>query len=218
MNRIKIAFTALFAALLFTFAPVPATMSAQDEGENELTSEQSQILGRVNGYFNNLEHLRGRFTQIGPNGEFSEGLFFLERPGKIRFEYNQPHPLLIVADGSWVGIEDRDLRTTDKYPLSATPLNLLLEEYVDLNEETRIIDIREEEGFISVTFEDDSGKASGQLTLILGGEDLALRQWIVLDAQGLRTEVSVFDLVAGVPVDPKMFWIRDNAAIDVGNN
>ncbi len=180
-------------------------------------AERAAIIDRVNGYFNALQHLHGRFSQIGPNGEFSEGVFYLERPGKIRFEYALPNPLLVVADGFWVGIEDRNMKTTDKYPLAATPLSLLLEERVDLNEEASIIDAREEEGFISVTFEDSGGAAPGQLTLVFGSEDLMLRQWIVLDAQGLRTEVSVFDLVVGTPVDPTLFWIADNATYDVGD-
>jgi len=217
MPRLKRALPLFAATLGLVFASLIPASSAQSTNP-PVPADSAIILERVNSYFNALEHLRGRFTQIGPNGEFSEGVFYLERPGKIRFEYALPNPLLVVADGFWVGIEDRNLQTTDKYPLSATPLSLLLDERVDLGEEAKIIDIREEAGFISVTFEDNVGRSPGQLTLVFGSDDLMLRQWVVLDAQGLRTEISVFDLVAGSPVDPKLFWITDNAAIDVGNH
>lgn len=216
MPGLKQLFPVLLTAVILIFGGLVQGSSAQTVLSPE--DQRAAIIDRVNGYFNALQHLRGRFSQIGPNGEFSEGVFYLERPGKMRFEYALPNPLLVVADGFWVGIEDRNMKTTDKYPLAATPLSLLLEERVDLNEEARIIDAREEEGFISVTFEDKEGSAPGQLTLVFGSEDLMLRQWIVLDAQGLRTEVSVFDLVVGAPVDPTLFWITDNATFDVGNH
>ncbi len=218
MPRLKHYLPILFATFGMIFAG-PVTDSNAQSANPLVAADPATILARVNNYFNALERLQGRFTQIGPNGEFSEGVFYLERPGKVRFEYALPNPLLVVADGFWVGIEDRRLKTTDKYPLSATPLSLLLDERVDLEEEANVIDAREEEGFISVTFEDSVGRlgrSPGQLTLIFGSEDLMLRQWIVLDAQGLRTEISVFDLVVGAPVDPKLFWITDNAALDVG--
>ncbi len=214
MNPFRCMTIALLALAAAGVSSVPALAKA---APTPLSPEQSAVLARVNGYFNDLVHLQGRFTQIGPNGEFSEGRFYIARPGKIRFEYEAPNPILIVADGFWVGIEDRKLKTTDKYPLSATPLSLLLDERVNLRDEATIIDAREEEGFLSITFEDNSGISPGQLTLIFGAEDLMLRQWVVLDAQGLRTEVSLFDQVAGSPIDPKLFWITDNAAIDVGN-
>ncbi|MBZ0215888.1 MAG: outer membrane lipoprotein carrier protein LolA [Fimbriimonadaceae bacterium] len=205
------------AFLMLAFGVISSDPGLAKGNQAPLSPQQAAVLERVNGYFNALVHLQGRFTQIGPNGEFSQGTFYIARPGKVRFEYEAPNPILIVADGFWVGIEDRRLKTTDKYPLSATPLSLLLDERVNLREEARIIDAREEEGFLSITFEDNSGISPGQLTLIFGSDDLMLRQWIVLDGQGLRTEVSLFDQLAGAPMDPKLFWIKDNAAVDVGN-
>lgn len=205
------------AFLMLVFIILSADSGSAKARQAPLSPAQTAVLERVNGYFNALIHLQGRFTQIGPNGEFSQGAFYIARPGKVRFEYEEPNPILIVSDGFWVGIEDRKLKTTDKYPLSATPLSLLLDERVNLREEATIIDAREEEGFLSITFEDNSGTSPGQLTLIFGSDDLMLRQWIVLDGQGLRTEVSLFDQLAGSPIDPKLFWIKDNAAMDLGD-
>ena len=214
MMQIRGTAIAFLAFVIVGISVFPDSLQARS---TPLDPQQTAVLDRVNGYFNALVHLQGRFTQIGPNGGFSEGRFYISRPGKVRFEYEAPNPLLIVSDGFWVGIEDRKLKTTDKYPLSATPLSLLLDERVNLREEANIIDAREDEGFLSITFEANSGSSPGQLTLIFGSDDLMLRQWVVLDAQGLRTEVSLFDQVAGAPIDPKLFWIKDNAVYDVGN-
>lgn len=210
---------ALSIAPLLSNAPTSSTATAAP-GPGGATSgmgtEQMDRLTRISNYVNSITHLRGSFTQVGPNGEFSEGKFYLQRPGKLRFEYSAPNPLLVVSDGRWVGIEDRRMKTTDKYPLSATPLRLLLDEAVNLETDARVISLVEMNGFISLTLEDKRDLAPGQLTLVFSATDLSLRQWVVLDAQGLRTEVSIFDVVAGVPANSRLFWINDNNVLDVG--
>jgi len=206
MPRLKQLIPVLLAAVTLILGGLMQGSSAQTVLSPE--AERAAIIDRVNGYFNTLQHLHGRFSQIGPNGEFSEGVFYLERPGKIRFEYALPNPLLVVADGFWVGIEDRNMKTTDKYPLAATPLSLLLEERVDLNEEASIIDAREEEGFISVTFEDKRGAAPGQLTLVFDAETIRLKEWVVVDGQGYQTRISVSDLITGIKQNPSLFYIE----------
>ena len=197
------------AMLLLLAAAMPALAGT----EMRLTGDQQVELRKINTYLNALNTMRGRFTQLGPSGEFTEGTFYLQRPGKIRFEYSPPNPILVIADGFWVGIEDRKLKDTQKYPLSATPLSLLLEKHVDIGKEARIVGFEEQGGDVIVTLEARSGTTPGQLTLIMGGPNFALKQWIVIDAQGLKTEVSLFDLVADVQIESKLFWINDNMVV-----
>lgn len=206
MTRV-FALLAALLALLIAAPPAPPALAAQ---EIALDAEQQVTLRKINTYLNALNTMRGRFTQLGPSGEFTEGDFYLQRPGKIRFEYSPPNPILVIADGFWVGIEDRKLRDTQKYPLAATPLRLLLEKHVDIGREARIVGFKEQGGDTVLTLEARSRTTPGRLTLVLGGPSFALKQWIVIDAQGLRTEVSLFDLVADVQLDPKLFWINDN--------
>ena len=175
-----------------------------------LSADQIGVVRQINAYINALRSLKGRFTQIGPSGEFAEGDFYLQRPGRMRFEYAKPNPILVIADGFWVGIEDRKLRSTQKYPLITTPLSILLGERVDLIKDTRIVGFEDRDGDIAVTVEASSGTTPGELTLIFSGPTLTLKQWTVVDAQGLTTQVAVFDLVLGLNLDPKLFWINDN--------
>ena len=209
MTRPRTLLAALFALML----AAPLAPSAKAAQGIALNPQQQVELRKINTYLNALNTMRGRFTQLGPSGEFTEGNFYLQRPGKIRFEYSPPNPILVIADGFWVGIEDRKLKDTQKYPLSATPLSLLLEKHVDISKEARIVGFEEQGGDTVVTLESRSLTTPGRLTLFMGGPNFTLKQWIVVDAQGLRTEVSLFDLVADVRIDPKLFWINDNNVV-----
>lgn len=204
--------TRLLAVLALAVSLIAAPALAAKEPR--LSEQERGWIEQINAYFNGLESVKGRFTQIGPNGEFSEGIFYLDRPGKMRFEYAEPNPILVVSDGSWVGIEDRRLQSTQKYPLATTPLKLMLGDRVNLFEDAEIVNVEEREGEVAVTVEAASAATPGRLTLIFGGPDFTLKQWVVVDAQGLRTEVSVFDLVRGASLDEKLFWIDDHLIFD----
>ena len=206
--------TVLGAAIGAAFL-LAAAIPANTKPGMTLSADQTAIIHEINAYMNGLGSLKGRFTQIGPSGEFTEGDFYLQRPGRMRFEYAPPNPILVIADGSWVGIEDRKLRSTQKYPLFTTPLSLLLGKRVNLLKKARIVAFDDSEGDISVTFEAKSGATPGQLTLIFGKPSINLKRWTVVDAQGLTTEVTIFDIVTGLRLNPKLFWIDDNLLIDM---
>ena len=202
------------AAAMWTVLALVAILPAHARPSIALSEDQIGIVRQINAYINGLESLKGRFTQIGPSGEFAEGDFYLQRPGRMRFEYAPPNPILVIADGFWVGIEDRQLRSTQKYPLITTPLSLLLGNHVDLLKEARIVGFEDRGGDIAVTVVALSGTTPGELTLIFGGPIFSLKQWTVVDAQGLTTQVAVFDLVLGLDLNPKLFWINDNLIVN----
>jgi outer membrane lipoprotein-sorting protein len=197
-------------AAVFAVVALAAAFPAAARPGIALSEAQLGVVRQINAYINALGSLKGRFTQIGPSGEFGEGEFYLQRPGRMRFEYARPNPILVIADGFWVGIEDRSLRSTQKYPLSTTPLRLLLDEKVDLIKDARIVGFEDRDGDTAVTVEANAGMTPGRLTLIFGGPLMTLKQWTVVDAQGLTTQVAVFDLVQGVDLNPKLFWINDH--------
>lgn len=193
---------ALAGASLLPFAAEAAALS--------LTPQDIEDLKRVSAYLNSIVTLQGSFTQIAQNGDMAEGKFYLRRPGKLRFEYLQPAGMpIIVADGTWVLVEDRSLKTTARYPLNATPLSILLRDNIDLVSEKTIVDVRRELGSLSVTARDDKGVAQGELQLIFSDPALELRNWIIKDAQGYFTTVSVRDLKEGVTIDPALFTVKD---------
>lgn len=181
-----------------------------------LAPEQATVLDRANLSLNNLRQVAGKFVQVGPSGERAEGDFFLQRPGKLRFEYDAPSNLQIIADGFWVAIQDRKLKTTEKYPLAATPLKLILAQNVDLGRDAFIRDINTQEGFVTVTLQARSADTEGSLVLIFDSVTYDLRQWTVTDAQGLDTSIALSDVAAAGPFANKTFRINEIGTFEVG--
>ena len=172
---------------------------------------QKADLQRVSEYLNGIASAQGRFVQIGPDGRSEQGMLYLRKPGRLRFEYDKPNPNLIVADGRTVAVSNTALKTTDRYPLLDSPLRLLLSEKVDLATDRRISGTRREAGTLIVTARQTTGPARGQITLFLAdtGSSLELRQWEVVDAQGLKTLLTINNLMTGVELAPRLFVIQE---------
>jgi outer membrane lipoprotein-sorting protein len=127
----------------------------------------------------------------------------------MRFEYAPPNPFLIVADGTWLKVKNVKKEKGDQFPLSQTPLRLVLSNTVDILKDTKILDYQDQDGILSVTIEDKKNTlANGQLTLVFDTTRNALQQWVVIDGKGRRTTVSLENVVAGVEPDPKLFVVK----------
>jgi len=183
-----------------TFAAAPAAL-AQDTSPRDLA--------RITNYLNGIGTLEGNFVQVGPDGELSEGVFYLRRPGRLRFEYKPPNPALIVADGVWVGVYDKRLNTLDRIPLDSTPLDLLLSKRVDLRKEGAVQSIESAGGQLRVQAIDPDAPDQGSITMVFADNPLELRQWIVVDPQGLTTTVALSEVRANVELDPNLFRIEE---------
>jgi outer membrane lipoprotein-sorting protein len=169
---------------------------------------QQVALANISAYFNSFALLEGDFIQIGPNGEQSEGVFFMKKPGRIRFHYNPPARLDVISDGSTVAIKDGKSGTQDMYPLSKTPLRYLLAQRIDLTSSNLVNRVQEEADLIMVTIVQRGAFAEGTLTLTFDKKTYELRQWQVTDAQGLNTSVAIFNTIAGKPqTDPNLYRV-----------
>ena len=174
-----------------------------------LTPEQEAAINGISAYLNSFKTLQGEFTQISPKGNLSQGVFYISKPGKMRFEYAPPNPSLIVADGTWLTVKNVKKEKGDQFPLSQTPLRLVLSNTVDILKDTKILDYQDQDGILSVTIEDKKNTlANGQLTLVFDTTRNALQQWVVIDGKGRRTTVSLENVVAGVEPDPKLFVVK----------
>jgi outer membrane lipoprotein-sorting protein len=162
----------------------------------------------LSSYFNSFKTLQGEFTQVSPQGRVSTGVFYLSKPGRLRFEYAPPNPFLVVSDGSWVVIENRKQKTTDQYPLAATPLKLLLSEEINLLKQADIKSVETGEGVATIAVEDRNRAIPGRLVLVFDTERKELSQWIVEDAKGKRTTISLAKLEMGLEADPKLFVVK----------
>lgn len=169
---------------------------------------QADLL-RISNYLNGITTMQGEFVQVGPDGDLSEGRFFMRRPGRIRFEYEPPNPTLIIADGFWVGVYDILEESLDRFPLSETPLDLLLRDRVNLRSEGAIEAIERSAGQLRVRAIDPDSRDQGSLTMVFNDNPLELTQWIVTDAQGLNTTVALSGTQRNVTLGGELFFIED---------
>jgi len=171
-------------------------------------ANQKAQAARVSSYLSSLQTLVGNFVQVGPDGSKTKGDFYIQKPGKVRFEYDDPSPIAIIADGSSLAVRDRKLATQDIYPLSQTPLRFLLSDRIDLLKDTNVVNVTADDVFISVTIEEKQALiGTSRLMLMVGAKDGQLKQWTVTDPQGYDTTVAVYNLDSSRKVDPGLFKI-----------
>lgn len=213
MSPMELLRTCRRCASLFLMAGVIATVTwaavhAEAAQEATLSADEQAAIERVSAYFNGFQYMQGEFVQQGPSGNISEGIFYLSKPGKLRFEYAPPNPFLVVSDGSYVIVHDRRFERADHYPLSVTPLRLVLAETIDLLNEAAIIHVYQDPSVLSLTLEDKDQWVPGQLTLVFDNETFELSQWVIVDGQGSRTTVYVTSLETGLEPDPELFVVE----------
>ena len=171
-------------------------------------ASQKAQAGKVSAYLSGLSTLVGNFVQVGPDGSRTKGDFFIQKPGKVRFEYDQPSPIAMIADGSSLAVRDRKLATQDIYPLSQTPLRYLLADKIDLMRDTNVVAVMADDLYISVIIEERNALVgTSRLMLMLGVKDNQLKQWTVTDPQGYDTTVAVYNLDTMKKPDPGLFKI-----------
>jgi outer membrane lipoprotein-sorting protein len=188
--------------------PKPPNLFGGSGQTTAFDARQRQLAERVGAYLSNVRQLQGKFVQVGPDGSKSEGEFFLQKPGKVRFDYNPPSPIELIADGQSVVVRDRKLATQDLYPLSQTPLRFLLADRIDLLRDTNLVGVYADDVFVTVVIEERQILAgTHKVMLMFGAQDYQLRQWTVTDPQGYDTTVAVYNLDSRVQPDPNLFRI-----------
>ncbi len=187
----------------------PAAMNRPVSPVVNSPEDQKKLIEKVNSYFNSITTLVGNFVQIGPDGSKTEGDFYMQKPGKVRFDYNPPSPVELISDGSSVVVRDRRLATQDLYPLSQTPLKFLLSNKLDLAKDTNVVGVFQDSLFTTVTIEEKHPiVGTHRLMIMFGTEDNQIKQWTVTDPQGYDTTVSVFNLNNKQKPDPALFRIN----------
>ena len=171
-----------------------------------LTPADQTLISQVETYLNKQTGLTANFLQVAADGSTRTGKAWLERPGKMRFEYDPPDKQLLVAGVGLLVYYDPQLDQTTNIPLGSTPLGILLAEHVNLNSAGVVVtnmQVQPGEDDITLIRKDKAG--AGSLTLVFGTNPLELRQWVVVDAQGRQTRVSLYDVVPGGPYPDSLF-------------
>ncbi len=165
-------------------------------------------LSEISSYLNGFSSASGQFTQINDDGTISTGSIFLKRPGKVRFEYNPPEDMLVVADGSRVGVVDGKSNTgPEAYPLGRTPLKIILARNVDFSRERMVTGHDSDGTSTTVEAQDPDNPEYGSIELVFTGNPVELRQWVINDGSGARTTVVLGELQTDVRLDDESFVI-----------
>jgi len=180
-------------------APLPQVF----EGESD-----EQVIERITTYLERVDTLSGKFYQQAPSGTLSTGAFFIRRPGLLRFDYDPPTPLLIVANGGTVFVTDEALKTTDSYPVGKTPLKYLLRKKIDLDK-AEIVAVEREPDAVAVTLKPRDGETEGELTLVFAAPTLSLLRWVVRDVRNGLTIVDLVDVVEDKKLENELFRIPE---------
>lgn len=174
-----------------------------------IDADTRDIAQHVNAYFNSIRFMQGDFVQVGPDGRRTTGKLYLDKPGKIRFQYNAPSPVEIIADGQSVAVRDRRLNTQDIYPLSQTPLRFLLSDRVDIMRDANVTSVTRDPDYVIVMLEERQAiGGTNRLMILFNASDFTLRQWTVFDAQGYETSVAVHNLDTTRRPDQRQFRIN----------
>lgn len=166
-------------------------------------------LERANRTLNGFTRLQARFMQTSPGGGRASGTVYIQRPGRMRFEYDPPATMLIVSDGNVVALRDTELRTTERTALRSTPLNIILGANVDLERNARVLRVSQSGPWLMVTARDRGGQTDGQIILQFHGESADLRSWDVIDATGARTRITLSDVTQPGSFDRSLFRLED---------
>jgi outer membrane lipoprotein-sorting protein len=174
----------------------------------ELTgAPRAQALALASGALNQARSVQGKFLQMAPDGSATQGAFYLQRPGKLRFEYDAPATMTIVTDGSQLSVADRALKTDERYPLRATPLYFVLKKDVNLDTDGKVTKIVRQGDTLAITLRDRKGQADGAITLLFDEPSRELRQWRITDGTGAITQI-VLTQTRQATLDPKLFYLK----------
>ncbi len=165
-------------------------------------------LQEISRYFNSFTTAQGSFTQINADGSISTGTIYINRPGRVRFEYAPPDASLVMAGGGQVAIFDpKSNQPPEQYPLSRTPLNLILERNVDLTRARMVVGHTSDGTATTVVAQDPQRPEQGSIEMVFTANPTELRQWVIRDETGAPTTVVLNDLTKNVQLSSFLFNI-----------
>jgi outer membrane lipoprotein-sorting protein len=192
------------AAALAVFLPAAAD-AASPPTPAALTPADTLVLQRVAAYLNGIHTMTAQFAQRAANGGVAAGTVWVARPGRMRFEYNPPSPILLIADTFYVYYYDKELRQVQQVGLKSTPAWLLLRDPITFGSDVVVSRFERASNQIRITVVETAHPDSGTLTMYFSDEPMALQGWTIVDQRGRTIAVTLSDLKFGMALDPKLF-------------
>ncbi len=201
-------FAASFIWLYIASTSGAADNVALDEKAQKLAQKQ-ELLGRVEKSLNAIHSLKSDFIQRAPDGTVAEGVLYLERPGKLRFDFGAEAPFLVVSNGTMLTFVDYDVKQVSRWPIKKTPLGILVDDDIKFDSSIKVPDIVRFAGLLKISVIDPKREEYGHIILIFEESTLELKAWESVDAQGYTTRVALVNPEYNVEIDNKNFTFKD---------
>ena len=198
LKTIVITSSLLFPSLL---APQPITAS--------FNSKEKSEINRIEVYLNGIKSLRADFLQVSSNGNMATGKLYMARPGKIRFEYDPPSPILLLSDGYFLRYVDKDLEQVTHLWLDNTPIGFLLDEDIKLSESITVTKFSQNANVLIINLKNSEKPEQGAISLIFSDKPLKLKKWVIKDAQGITTTITLNNSERAIELNPTLFKLTD---------
>ena len=193
----------LFASIIL----IPHVSSAQPNSI-KLSQDERKALQRIEVYLNEMKTLRADFLQVSSNGAVATGKLLLQRPGKIRFEYDPPSPIMLIADGYFLRYVDKDLEQVTHIWLEDTPIGFLLEDDLKLSGSITVTKFSRNANLLTATLARSKEPEKGTVSLIFSDRPLRLKKWVIKDAQGITTTITLNNRERPMKIDPALFELN----------
>jgi outer membrane lipoprotein-sorting protein len=213
ITRLRLLPLLLLGALLAAGLPAKAQNASPNLGDFKTSgidgadkgSEAARLLGKIEAYLNGIDTITARYAQLASNGAYAEGMLHLDRPGKMRFEYDAPHPIVMISDGDVLFYYDRDLEEATRIDVEQTPIWFLLREQVSFDQPLRIVELKRRGGTVLVSLVEEDKLDQGTVTLQFNENPLSLQRWQIVDAQGMIIQITLLDPRFNDPIPDKAF-------------
>ena len=189
-------------AALFILLPA---FSASAANNLALSDADQANLSRIESYLNDLSTLQSRFIQANPNGTYSEGTMYLQRPGKLRFEYDPPDPYLIITHGDWFIYVDKELEEATYLPVDKTPAYFIVKKDISFGDKLQVASFQNVDQVFWIEVEQVDDPDVGRVMMVFTDAPLQLRKWQVIDSQGNLTDTTLINPNFDVPLNESLF-------------
>lgn len=189
-------------------AGTPPKSGAASPAPAGAASGEKPTVERINAYFNGISGLTADFVQTGPDGRRYNGKLYIQRPGKMKFEYSPPSPLEIISDGRTVAVRDKKANTQDDYLVGQTPLKFLLRDRIDVARDSKVVSLGQSGADAVLVLEDrQTVGGTSRIRLTFDNASLALKGWTVTDPQGYDTRVGLSNMNTAARPSASLFVI-----------
>lgn len=187
----------------------PALSPARAAQPLNLSSADRALLQKIQEYLNGITTVQARFLQSSSNGSYAEGDIYIDRPKRMRFEYDPPVPLLIIADGATMALYDKELKQVTQVPIWETPLWFLFKDKIELADKLVLTDLSYGSGAVNIVVQEEQAEGNlSSVKLTFSEAPIELKRWEVVDSQGVIVQTGLINPTYGVSLNKDLFDLK----------